>query len=234
MSRTMFRQTTERAPRPKDASSSSRGVGVAPTRRRPSWVLIGSLLVGLAALLGAWVFAATSDQLSVVVAARDIEPGEVIDASDLRVVEIGASNDLRAIQSSQQDLILGKSARGPIPAGTVLNTGLFADQGDAVPAGMVVVGAALDPGSGTDVGAARWRRGERAGRRERTTTGQAEAAAPPVATLLASGTVWSVEADRVELDGHVGLARGSERDPQGTVAQAAADGLLRLSLVGGR
>ena len=80
------------------------------------------------------------------VAARDLEPGEVIDAADLRVVEIGASDELRAIQSSQQDLIVGKSARGPIPAGTVLNTDLFADQGDAIPAGMVVVGAALEPG----------------------------------------------------------------------------------------
>jgi SAF domain len=232
MSRTMFRQTTEQAQRPRDSSSSSVVSVSRPTRRRPSWVLIGSLLVGLAALLGAWVFAATSDQLAVVVAAHDIQPGEVIDASDLRVVEIGASNDLRAISSSQQDLILGQSARGPIPQGTVLNTGLFTDQGGAVPAGMVVVGAALDPGAVPTSGL---RAGDAVNvlAAQRTTTGQAEAAAPPVATLLATGTVWSVEATGSNSTVMwVSLVVPSVSE--GAVAQAAADGLLRLSLVGGR
>ena len=232
MSRTMFRQTAEQPPRPKDASSPSVVSVSRPTRRRPSWVLIGSLLVGLAALLGAWVFAATSDQVAVMVAARDLQPGEVIDASDLRVVEIGASNDLRAIQSSQQDLILGKSARGPIPQGTVLNTGLFTDQGGAVPAGMVVVGAALDPGAVPTSGL---RAGDAVNvlAAQRTTTGQAEAAAPPVATLLATGTVWSVEATGSNSTGMwVSLVVPSASE--GSVTQAAADGLLRLSLVGGR
>jgi flagella basal body P-ring formation protein FlgA len=41
--------------------------------------------------------------VSVVVAARDIQPGEVLYASDLRVEQIGASNQLRAVKSSQQD-----------------------------------------------------------------------------------------------------------------------------------
>ena len=74
------------------------------------------------------MFAATSDTMRVLVAARDVAPGEVIGADRLRVVELGRSGDVRAIQPMQQDLILGQAARGPIPAGTVLNTDLFADR----------------------------------------------------------------------------------------------------------
>ena len=98
-----------------------------PTRRRPSWVLLGSLLVGLAGLLGAWVFTATTERISVMVAARDISPGEVITATDMTAVEMGKAGGLRAVQPSQQSLVVGRAARGPIPAGTVLNTGLFAE-----------------------------------------------------------------------------------------------------------
>ena len=96
-----------------------------PTRRRPSWVLLGTLLVAVAGLLGAWVFTASTETISVMVAAREIGPGEVVTATDMRVVEMGKTGGLRAIQSSQQDLVIGRAARGPIPEGTVLNTGLL-------------------------------------------------------------------------------------------------------------
>lgn len=232
MSRTMPRPTSEPAPGAAKTAAASSPVSLSrPTRRRPSWVLVGSLLVGFSALLGAWVFAATSEQLAVVVAARDIQPGEVIDASELRVVEIGGSSDLRAIQSNQQELILGKSARGPIPAGTVLNTDLFTDQGGAVPAGMVVVGAALDPGAAPTSGL---RTGDAVNvlAAQRTVTGQTPGAAAPTASLLATGTVWSVESTGSNSTGMwVSLVVPSASE--GSVVQAAADGLLRLTLVGG-
>ncbi|MGE0795434.1 MAG: SAF domain-containing protein [Acidimicrobiia bacterium] len=230
MARTMFRpaeQVAEAKPPAMSPVSVSR-----PTRRRPSWVLIGSLLVGLAALLGAWVFAATSNQVSVMVAAHDIEPGEVIDASDLSVVEIGASNDLRAIQSSQQELILGRAARGPIPGGTVLNTDLFVDPGSVVPDGKVVVGAALDAGA---VPSSRLRAGDAVNvlAAQRTTAGQQDVTAAPVATLLASGTVWTLEATGSTSAG-LWVSLVVPANAEGAVVQAAADGLLRLSLVADR
>lgn len=229
MARTVLRHMEPAADRKPDVAPSPVSLS-RPTRRRPSWVLIGSLLVALAALLGAWVFAATSDQVSVMVAARDIQPGEVIDESDLRVVQIGASSDLRAIESSLQELILGKAARGPIPRGTVLNTDLFTDQGGAVPAGMVVVGAALDPGA---VPSSLLRAGDAVNMlaAQRTVAGPADAAVAPAATLLASGTVWSVEATGSTSGLWVSLM--VPMSAEGAVTQAAADGLLRLSLVGG-
>jgi Flp pilus assembly protein CpaB len=232
MARTMARRAEPAVGPTASSSPPASPVSVSrPTRRRPSWVLIGSLLVGLAALLGAWVFAVTSEQVSVLVAAHDIEPGQVVDASDLRVVQIGASSDLRAIQSNQQDLILGKVARGPIPGGTVLNTDLFTGQGGAVPSGMVVVGAALDPGA---VPSSLLRAGDEVNvlAAQRTTTGQSETATAPVATLLASGTVWSVETTGSTSAG-MWVSLVVPASAEGAVTQAAADGLLRLSLVGG-
>jgi len=72
------------------------------------------------------MFTATSKQISVVTAARDIEPGKILSATDLSVIEIGQSGELRTMLSDQQKLMIGQAARGPIPAGTVLNTDLFA------------------------------------------------------------------------------------------------------------
>ena len=78
-----------------------------PTRRRPSWVLLGTLLVGVAGLLGAWVFTATTATISVMVAARDIGPGEVLAATDMRVVEMGKAGGLRAISAVTMQLKVG-------------------------------------------------------------------------------------------------------------------------------
>ena len=99
---------------------------VPPKRRRPTWVVAGALLIGTAAIVGAWIFSSSTSRLPIVVAARDLEPGDVLQASDLRVVEITTAPDMRAIQESQQSLVIGRVARGPIPAGTVVNTDLSA------------------------------------------------------------------------------------------------------------
>jgi hypothetical protein len=195
-------------------------------------VLLGALLVGLAALLGAWVFVATSDEMSIVVAGRDIEPGEVIQVADLRVVEVGRSSELRAVQSNQQSLVVGRAARGPIPAGTVLNTDLFGEAGLVIPAGSVVVGASLEPGAAPVAGL---RAGDRVDllAAQRTSGGPTVDASPVAASVLASGTVWSVEpASTTSASAKLWVAVAVPASAQGAVAQAAADGLLRLSLVG--
>ena len=201
-----------------------------PKRRRPSWVLLGVLLVGLAALVGAYVFVTVSDTLSVLVAARDLEPGEPITADDLRVVQMGRTSDLRAIQPSQQDLILGRSPVGPVPAGTVLNTGLFVSREEVVPAGMAVVGgafeagavptASLGPGDPVVLLAA-----------ADTTSGSVDGA---VATVLGEGRVFAVEgAAATDSSARVWVSLLISEELQAAAAQAAADGRLRLSLAAG-
>jgi Flp pilus assembly protein CpaB len=200
-----------------------------PKHRRPSWVVAGVVVVALAALIGAWVFTATSDTMRVVVAARDLAPGEVIGAADLRVVELGRSGEVRAIQPDQQCLIRGQAARGPIPAGTVLNTDLFGDREQVIPVGQVVVGAALAPGAAPTAGLTAGDRVHLLGVVK--TAGTAEAGAQ--ARVLATGSVWSV-VEPAAGGGSAGwwVSLLVPEESQTAVAQAAADGLLRLSLAG--
>lgn len=201
-----------------------------PKRRRPSWVLLGVVLVGVSALTGAWVFAATSERMSVMVAGRDIDPGEIVTASDLRVVEIGGSGTLRAVQPDQQDLIVGQAARGPIPAGTVMNTGLVAGAGEVIPAGQVVVGASLEPGAAPITTLQSGDRVTLLGVAKQVANQDLSSAA---ASVLATGTVWSIEpATSGSVSSKLLVALLVPAEAQTVVAQAAADGRLRLSLLG--
>jgi len=206
-----------------------------PKRRRPSWVLLGVVMVGLAALVGAYVFQAVSDTVQVVVAARDLAAGEPIAEADLRVVELGRTAQLRAIQPAQQDLILGRAPTGPVPAGTVLNTGLFVPLEDVVPPGQVVIGAAfeagaaptatLGPGDVVVLLAA-----------VDTTTGltPADASTAPEASVLGRATVFAVEGvtSADSSSDRVWVSLLIDEVLQATAVQAAADARLRLALAG--
>lgn len=206
-----------------------------PKRRRPSWIALGVLLAGLAGLLGAYVFSAATDTISVVVAARDLDPGEVLGPADVRIVEMGRTGELRAVMADHQDLVLGRAALGPVPAGTILNTRLFVDAGAAIPHGMVVVGGAFGAGA---VPTGSLRAGDQvqllrvATEREQLASGSPAASA---AIVLGVATVWSVEGEastdvRSQV---VWVSLLIEAELQGDVAQAAADDVLRLGLTGG-
>ena len=117
----------------------------------------------------------------------------------------------------------------------MLNTGLFTDQGDAVPAGMVVVGAALEPGAVPTSGLRAGDAVNVLAAQRTTATGQAEAAAPPVGDVARDGDGVVGRGDRVELVvEHVGLARraggvaGSGRAGRGRRAAAAEPGGWRM------
>jgi SAF domain len=199
----------------------------APKRRRMSWMLAGVGIVVLAGLIGAFAFTLQTKTISVYVASHDLAPGDVLSDTDIRLATIGASSEgLRAVQPADRGLLVGQSARGAIPGGTVLNIGLVASKSEVIPADMVVVGAALDPGA---IPA-----GVVAGDRVvvLSVAGQTAAgAAPEAASVITSATVWAAPAI---------VATGSKQvvsllvpeAMQVQVAQAAADGRLRLSLVG--
>ena len=232
MTRTMVKEPA-RAP-----ATTTNGNGTAPApisltsakHRRPSWVVAGVALVALAALVGAWVFSTTTSTMRVVVAAHDLGPGDEVGTADLRVVELGRTGAVRAISPAQEDLSLGRAARGPIPAGTVLNTDLFVDRDRVVPAGTVVIGAALPAGATPTAGLAAGDRVTLLGV-AKTSGAPSDASAP--ATVLTKGTVWAVEAPSStggSSSWWVSVLVPSEA--QTAVAQAAADGRLRLSLAG--
>ena len=147
---------------------------------------------------------------------------------------MGRSGELRAIQPDQQDLIVGQAARGPIPAGTVLNTDLFADQGAGDPGGA---------GGGRRCARRPGRRRRRAGAQATGWTCSGSCRRPAAAT---GAVAASRDGARVGhgVVGRAAASGGGRRQvwvsllvpeaSQAAVAQAAADGLLRLSLVGAR
>lgn len=53
-----------------------------PQRRRPTWMIWGAALVIASAVLGAWAFSSSTARISIVVAARDLEPGDVVAGTD--------------------------------------------------------------------------------------------------------------------------------------------------------
>lgn len=202
-----------------------------PKRRRPSWVFVGVVLVGVAALLGAYVFTTVNDRLSVMVAAHDLEPGKPIAAGDLRVVEMGKTSSLRAIQPDQQSLIVGQAPRGPVPEGTVLNTGLFVPVGQVVPVGSVVVGGSFEAGA---VPTASLSAGDAVVLLVVGPTasgGVTDATAVPL--VLGRGQVWAVNgsASGESSTARVWVSLLVTEQLQAAVAQAAAGGRLRLGLV---
>jgi len=200
-----------------------------PTRRRPSWLAGGVLLVAVAALLGAWLFASATSTISVTVAAHDLPPGHVVTKADLRAVEISRTGDMRAVQLHQQDLIVGAAARSLIPAGTVLHTGLFVSTADAVPDGKVVVGAAFTAGAAPVSGL---RPGDQVVLLA-VVPANANTAELPPATALGAAQVWAVEgqASTASASQKVWVSLLVDRAIEGDVAQAAAADRLRLGLV---
>jgi hypothetical protein len=230
MARTMVREPVV-TPAVNGTGSGAASLSLASAKhRRPSWVVAGVALMGLAALVGAWVFSTTTSTMRVVVAARDLGAGEVVGASDLRVVELGRTTGVRAISPAQEDLILGRAARGPVPAGTVVNTDLFADRDRVVPAGSVVVGASLPAGA---TPTARLAAGDRVTLLAVAKSNGAPSDVAASATVLTTGMVWSVEAP-TPTGGSSGwwVSLLVPSASQADAAQAAADGRLRLSLVG--
>ena len=101
------------------------------------------LIVGCTVAI-AWLFTVVGDRTAVLVAGRDIAAGQVISEQDLAEAQISGSG-LSAVPVSGREVIVGRVARGPVPAGALLSSGMVAQ--DPLPGpGQVAVGLALKPG----------------------------------------------------------------------------------------
>lgn len=129
-----------------NGSNGHTAVRVTATRaKRVPWVALGVVLVLVGALLSGLLVQSAGDRVAVVVAARDIDPGQVIEASDLRLIEIAIDGQASTVPASQRASLLGKTAASRIPTGALLSPAHFAD-GSVLADGEVVVGALLGPG----------------------------------------------------------------------------------------
>jgi hypothetical protein len=213
-------------PTPRSGTSRPPGVRSTPTRqRRLPWIALGVLLVfGAGLAFAAWSRAA-SVRVPVLVAARDVAPGEVLSADAVSTVEVGAGPGVRTVAAADRTLVLGQVARGPIPAGTLLSPDMVAD-GDAVPPGQAVVGALLAPGA---YPTAALRAGDHVLLVEVAGVGEPSGQV----TELGDGEVWAVTTPDIPGGTELFVSLLVPADRASAAADAAGRQQLRLVLVGG-
>jgi hypothetical protein len=202
-----------------------------PRHRNPAWLLAGVLLVVLCALGGVLLFSSADNRTEVLVAARDLEPGELISRGDLRIARLAIDGDIGSLSPADVDGLVGRLAVGRIPNGALLTGGMFADE-LPLAADEMVFGAALDPGeaplSGVQVGAPV----------ELLDVPKATPGAEPEtdtntttkAVVIGTGTVWAVEQLAT---GQLWIAMRVPRAVGLTASEASQADTLRVVLVGG-
>jgi hypothetical protein len=93
----------------------------AKRERRVPWIALGLLLVFGAGLgFAAWSRAMSTRSL-VLVAVRDVATGETVAIDAVGTADVGAGPEVHTVAASDLDLVVGRVARGPIPAGSVLS-----------------------------------------------------------------------------------------------------------------
>lgn len=199
--------------------------------RRRSWIAVGLVLVLLSALTGGIVLARIADRQPVLALAQPIERGEILTNSHLRVVEVAAEEDLGLVPADQGRELVGLTATGPLPAGTLIAKGTFTD-GSIIPDGWEVVGLALGPGA-YPVGTLR--PGDHITVVETpdpATTATAGEREDPV-VLVRGAEVYAVEPVG-ELTGTLMISIAVPDEVSADIASAAAQDRVRLVLEAGR
>lgn len=117
----------------------------ARARSRLPEVLVGTLLVALFALAGAWFYATSTVSVGYLALREDVARGEIIERTDLTVYELTTDAPIRALRAAAAVEIVGKVALADLATGTLITAEQFADTAD-IPPGSGVVGLDLDPG----------------------------------------------------------------------------------------
>ena len=107
-------------------------------------VVIGILLMLFAIAANASLIRKAQDRIPVLVAAKPVQPGEVIAAEDLRTSWISASGGIDFVQESDRALIIGQVAAEPLSPGKLINPKSVA-KGASLPIGFVAMSIALKP-----------------------------------------------------------------------------------------
>lgn len=115
-----------------------------PKTRVPE-ILLGTFLVAVFALAGAW-FYSTSTRADAYVALRSpIQRGQEVSGSDLISFEINTDEEIEAIAWREASTIVGKVAVTDLAVGTLVAPGHFSDRAD-IAEGFGIVGLALETG----------------------------------------------------------------------------------------
>jgi Flp pilus assembly protein CpaB len=116
----------------------------AKIRRVDMRVAMGILLMFAAIVGGATLLKGAQSRTPVIVAARAVEPGDVITSEDLRVADVALEGHVESISAAEISRVTGKIAAEPLYSGKMLTSRSVA-AGPPVPAGYVAMAIALNP-----------------------------------------------------------------------------------------
>jgi hypothetical protein len=199
-----------------------------PTRNRPKGyiALAVALIVGLGAL-GYWAYTQAGQKVPVVMAARDIPLGHVIERPDLTTVEVAGG--VTAVSGAHLDSLLGQSAAVGILSGTLVQRAMVR-AGSPIGDGQALVGVAASPGQVPSSGLSA---GDTVNVLALPQKGADPTAAPAASPVLASGaTVFDVRANPSQAGGSL-LTLLVPADAAFAISAASNSGLIALVRVGG-
>lgn len=116
----------------------------ARVRRIDLRIVIGILLMLFTMAAGATVIRKAQDRTPVLVAAQQVQPGEVITAEHLRTAWISAAEGIDYLPASDRAGIVGQIAAEPLTRGKIIGSGAVIKT-PALPAGFVAMSLALKP-----------------------------------------------------------------------------------------
>ncbi|MBT2676241.1 SAF domain-containing protein [Streptomyces sp. ISL-14] len=113
-------------------------------RRRPGWVWGGVGAVLVSAIGFTLIATELGGRTDVLVLARDVPAGRVLTAGDLRSVEVAA--EAGVVPVADRARVLGRQARVPLVAGSLLAMGQVGERADFPPSGWSQVSLAVETG----------------------------------------------------------------------------------------
>ncbi|MFF3517386.1 SAF domain-containing protein [Streptomyces sp. NPDC002573] len=113
-------------------------------RRRLGWVWAGLGAVVVSAVGFTLVAQAVGERDRVLVLVRDVPAGQVLKPGDLRAVEVAA--DTGVVPVADRDSVLGRQARVPLVAGSLLAPGQVGASAAFPPQGLSQVALAVESG----------------------------------------------------------------------------------------
>lgn len=122
------------------------GMPVPPRRPRNTiWMVAGIALVLISGIAAASAISSLDDRVEVLVAARTIAEGAVVEDGDLRTASIAVDSGIRAIPPEEAAELIGQVAAGPVGEGSIVHRSQFV-AGDAEGQPKVIVGLDLTAG----------------------------------------------------------------------------------------
>lgn len=223
---------------PVTASRSTREVTAVPRaplptrQRRPGLAALGLIVViGMGTIFG-WLYTTAGEKTPVVVLAREVPAGQVIERADLSTVDVAGA--VTAIAGSNLASAVGQRAAVGLLPGTLLQRSMLAE-GEAIPAGQVKVGVAVKaaqmPADGVNAGdkvaVVRLQGGAQGGGQP---SGASTAAVAAPTVLAETATVYSVRTDPTQSGGTL-LTLLVSPEQALTIAEASSAGTAALITV---